>query len=216
MASLPVKPEYGPTLGSLLAPRWRRLSRPSRFALGACAVLLAALAAGAVLTLLDAGYAHSAPVRFSFLYRGLYRTTPEHGGYVRVVHRAPDGTLEHSFEVAPLTLPAYRGEPQVALALYAGEYAKAVAARRPGFRLRGEGRTKLGTSSAYQVLYTATVEGREMYGRDILVVPERPGSDRGVAISMLSLAGLQKQVEGPGEVASKGLLQRPFRTFTLE
>ena len=84
MASVPLKPQYGPTLGRLLEPRWRSAAPIVRaFAIAAIVALLA-LAAGAVLTLLDASYSHGGRVPFSFSYKGLYRTAPNPGGYVKV------------------------------------------------------------------------------------------------------------------------------------
>ena len=56
----------------------------------------------------------------------------------------------------------------------------------PDFVLRGEGKTRVNTVPAYDVLYTATVEGREMYGRDVLLLPERAGAREGVEIVMLT------------------------------
>lgn len=216
MPSVPVKPEYGPTLGSLLAPRWRGLSKLSRRTIVLAAVLLAAALAGIVLSLLDAGYSHGGPVSFSFKYRGLYRTAPQAGGYVRIVRRSPTGGLEHSLEVKPLALSANDAEPQVSMALYAPVYARSLQAQDQHFVFRGEGRTKVGSAAAYEVLYTTYVEGLRMYGRDIMMLPERRGADRGVVVAMQSRAGLQKQVAGPLEVGSTGLLQRPLRSFTLE
>ena len=47
MAAVPMKPEYGPTLGRLLAPRWQRASRLTRAAVViAAGVALLAVAGG--------------------------------------------------------------------------------------------------------------------------------------------------------------------------
>ena len=73
--------------------------------------------------------------------------------------------------------------------------------------LRGEGKTKVNTMPAYAVFYTTVLEGRTMYGRDVLLLPERPGAREGVDIVMLTRptansAGRRRR----SEVASAGVL----------
>ena len=79
-----LKPEYGPTLRDLLAPRWRRASARSRgLALGAGVIVLAGIVL-AVIALRSARAGHGGAVPFSFAYKGLGKADPEAGGYVRV------------------------------------------------------------------------------------------------------------------------------------
>jgi hypothetical protein len=215
MVAIPVKPEYGPTLGRLLAPRWRAASPLLRGAVLAAGVALFALAVGAVLTLLSASYTHPGRPAFSFNYRNLRRTAPEPGGFVRVVQRGAGGALLYSFAVGPLTLQPYSGEPSGAVPVYAARYIEGLRRRDAGFVLMGEGKTKVNTVPAYDVLYTALVEGRLMYGRDVLLVPERPAAREGVAIVMLTAPGATHQVQGPLEVGTVGVLQKPLRSFAL-
>jgi hypothetical protein len=210
-----MKPEHGPTLGRLLAPRWHAASPLTRRLVWAGGAVLLVAVVALVLALLNVTYSHGGRVPFSFSYRGLYRVAPEPGGYVRIQKRAAGGRLEYSFAVGPLTLPRYSGEPSGELPIYAAAYIQALRRRSAGFVLRGEGKTKVNTRPAYDVLYTATVEGREMYGRDILLVPERAGAREGVAIVMLTAPGASRQVEGPIEVATTGVLLRPLRSFSL-
>jgi hypothetical protein len=216
MAAVPIKPQYGPTLGRLLSPRWRAASRRVRVAvIGAC-VGVVALVVGAVLTLENATYSHGGSVPFSFSYRGLYRVRPDPGGYVKVQRRHADGSLEDSFAVEPLTLPPYAGSLSGELPLYAAGYIRALAARYGEFVLRGEGKTRLlKTVPAYNVLYTARVEGHTMWGRDVLLLPERPGVRRGVAIVMLTSPTANAQITSPLEVANAGVLSRPLKTFSF-
>ena len=215
MAAVPMKPEYGPTLGQLLAPRWRSASRLLRVTLAGAAVVVLALLIGLALTLMNPVYSHGGPVPFSFSYRGLYRTTPDPGGYVKVDKRSSEGELQYSFAVDPLTLPPYGGELSAALPLYAATHVAALRRRYAGFQLRGEGKTRANSVSGYNVLYTALVEGRTMYGRDVLLLPEKAGTRMGVVIAMLTARGLSKQIEGPMEVASTGVLMTPLRSFTF-
>ena len=123
--------------------------------------------------------------------------------------------LRYSFAVEPLRLPPYHGEVSGELPLYSDQLREH--AQTPLQRLRpaGRGRTFVNKTLAYDVLYTAIVEGREMYGRDVLLLPERPGAREGVAIVMLTAPGASRQVEGPIEVATAGVLLRPLKSFRL-
>src|SRR6185312_6502217 len=120
---------YGPTLGELLAPRWQRASRALRAVVVLAGVLLAVAILGAVLTLEHPRLESSGgtPVSFSFSYPGLYRA-PSARGELALVRRTKGGRLEDSFAVAPLELARYRGEPSAALALYASDAIRRLAA----------------------------------------------------------------------------------------
>ena len=211
-----MRPEYGPSLPRLLAPRWSRASRLTRAAVvGAIALLLAAaLAAG--LTLENAHYAHGGSVRFSFEYRDLYRVRPEAGGYVRVQSDYANGALKYSYAVAPLSVPAYTGAVQGEMPLYAGRFIAGLARRYRGFVLRGEGKTKVNnTLIGYQVAFTADVRGAEMYGRDVLFTRPVAHPRAGVVVSMLAAPAANASVHSPLEVAESGVLLRPLKTLTL-
>jgi len=216
MAALAVKPEYGPSLARLLAPRWRAASRRTRLLAVLASVAAFVLAVALVLVLLNARYSHAGRVPFSFSYRGLYRVAPEPGGYVRLHRRWHGGALEYSFAVDPLKLPRYSGTAAAAVAVYASAYVRALERTDADFRLRGEGKTLVTkTLAGYQVAYTARVEGREMYGRNILLLPGVPGAREGVTIVMLMAPGANSQVEGPIEVGTTGALLRPLKTFAI-
>jgi hypothetical protein len=215
MAAVPMKPEYGPTLGRLLSPRWRAASPLARGVVVAAAVGLLALLVGVALTLENAGFSHGGKLPFSFAYRSLYRVAPDPGGYVKVQRRRADGTLEDSYAVEPLLLPPYSGELSGELPVYAAGHIRSLEQRDTGFVLRGEGKTRVNAVPAYQVLYTAVVEGRTMYGRDVLLLPELHGAREGVEIVMLTSPTANSQVDSPLEVASTGVLLRPLKTFTF-
>jgi hypothetical protein len=214
MPTVPLKPQYGPTLGRLLAPRWHAAGSVVRGAVIAAGIGLVALAIGAFLTLEPAKISYGGAVPFHFNYRGLYRTAPAPGEYVRVRRRA-DGRLEDSFAVSPLRLPPYAGGLSGELPLYASGYIDALSGKYRDFVLRGEGKTRVNTVPAYNVFYTATVQGREMYGRDVLLLPEQAGVRDGVAIEMLTSPTANSQVTSPIEVAGAGVLERPLKTFTF-
>ena len=210
-----MKREYGPTLGALLAPRWRAASALTRRTLTVAGIaLLVAIVAG-VLTLLNATYSHGGAVPFYFSYRGLHRVAPDPGGYVKVERRHADGTVRDSFAVLPLLLPRYSGGLSGELPLYAAGYIRALGQRYPGFELRGEGKTKVNNMPAYHVFYRALVEGRHVYGRDVLIVPERQGARDGVDIVMLTPFPRASKLTSPMEVANKGILATPLKSFSL-
>lgn len=217
MSALPLQSRYGPTLGELLAPRWHRTARAVRALVVLAGVLLVAAVAGAVLTLEHPSVSRGTPVSFGFSYPGLYRARPA-AGELALVRRTEGGRLEDSFAVAPLQLARYRGEPSAALALYATDYIRRLAAMYPGFELRGEGWTQLNSISVYAVyniFYRVRVGGGEMYGRDVLLLPERAGARRGVVISMLNAVGSDKQIDSPLLVGAKGVLAGPLGSFAL-
>ncbi len=215
MPAVPIKPEFGPTLGTLLAPRWHAASALARRLTIAAVVAFAAGVLALVLTLLNVSYSHGGRVPFSFSYRGLSRVAPEPGGYIRIEKRSPHGRLLYSFAIDPLTVPAYTGEAAAAMPIFASAYVRELRARYPGLVYRGEGRTTVNSVLAYDVLYERTVEGRRMYGRDVLLLPHRAGAREGIDIVMLTARGANKQIAGPYEVASTGVLLHPLRSVSL-
>src|ERR1039458_5215437 len=153
MGAVPIKPEYGPTLGRLLSPRWRAASSLTRgFVLG-CLLALLVLVVAAFLTLENAKFSHGGKVPFSFSYRSLYRVPPDPGGYVKIQRHGSDGGLEDSFAVEPLVLPPYSGGLSGELPLYAAGYIRELSSRYTDFVLRGEGKTRVNTVPAYNVFF---------------------------------------------------------------
>jgi hypothetical protein len=215
MVAVQMKPEYGPTLGRLLAPRWQAASRLVRAVTICSGIALVALLAAAGLTLENAGFSHGGPVPFSFEYRDLYRVASDPGGFVKVQRHRPDGALEDSYAVDPLWLPPYSGELSGYLPVYAASYIRGLSRRYRDFVLTGEGKTRVDSIYGYDVFYTAVVDGREMFGRDVLLLPERSGVREGVDIVMLTSPTASSQVTAPSEVASAGVLERPLKSFAF-
>lgn len=211
MASVPLKSQYGPTLGTLLAPRWHA-ARPAWRALAVAAgVAVLAIVGYVALNLLDASYSHGAPVPFSFKYKGLYRTAPDPGGYVKVT-RESDGRLQDSYAVAPLRLGAYKGNVSGALPVAAAAYVQGLAHRFAHFRFEGEGKTRISsTLGGYEVLYSASVRGRPMHGRDVMLLPQAQGVHEGVVVEMLTA----EPVTVSQPVASSGVLEVPLKSFSF-
>ncbi len=216
MAAAAMKPEYGPTLGRLLAPRWRAASRLARTATIVAGVVVLAALVAAALTLENATFSHGGRVPFSFSYRDLYRVAPDPGGYVKIQSRWPDGALKYSYAVDPLLLPAYSGELTAEMPLYATGFIRAFGRRFVDFELRGEGKTKVNnTLTGYQVLFTAEVEGHAMYGRAVLLLPPRARAREGVAVVMLTSTTASAQIVSPLEVGTTGVLLKPMKTFAF-
>jgi hypothetical protein len=217
MAAVPMKSEYGPTLGRLLEPRWRAASRGARSVLIVAIVALVALVVSVALTFENSHYSHGGPVRFGFSYRSLYRTTPDPGGYVRVQAHGPGGALRYSFAVDPLQLPPYSGEVFGELPIYASEYIRQLAKSYKGFVLRGEGKSRVNVNlTGYQVLYTADLDGQEVYGRNVMLLPHGTSVRKGVVVVMLTSSTASANISSPLEVAGSGVLLRPLKTFSFD
>lgn len=211
MASVPLKPQYGPTLGTLLTPRWRAAAPAWRALAIVAGVAVFALALVFALNLLDARYSHGGPVPFSFKYKGLYRTTANPGGYVKVA-RSSGGKLEDSYAVAPMRLAAYEGNVSGELPVFAAGYTHTLARRFAGFRFEGEGKTRISsTLGGYEVLYSAFLDGRTVHGRDVMLLPERAGARQGVVVEMLT----SQPVTVSEPVASSGVLEVPLKSFSF-
>jgi hypothetical protein len=215
MPAVPIKPAYGPTLGRLLSPWWRASSSPVRALTLVLVAGALALAIGAFFTLENAHYSHGGRVPFGFSYRGLYRVAPEPGGYVRLERHDGAGRLEDSFAVGPLALSPYAGGASGELPVYAAGYLEKLRARDDRFVLRSEGKTRVNGVPAYQVVYTERADGHTMWGRNVLLLPERAGARQGVTIVMLTSPEANAQVTSPLEVASAGVLLRPLKTLAL-
>ncbi len=216
MAAAAMKPEYGPTLGRLLAPRWHAASRLARTAAIVAGVAAVVALVAVALTLENATYSHGGSVPFSFSYRDLYRVAPDPGGYVKIQSRWPDGALKYSYAVDPLLLPAYSGELTAEMPLYATGFIRAFGRRYVDFEFRGEGKTKVSnTLTGYEVLFTADVEGQTMYGRAVLLLPPRARARAGVVAVMLTASTASAQIVSPVEVGTTGVLLKPLKTFTF-
>lgn len=211
MASIPLKPQYGPTLGRLLEPRWRAVRPLTRGVAIAAGGALCLLLIVAVLSLLDASYSHGGAVPFSFRYRGLYRTAPDSGGYVKVA-RSSRGHLEDSFAVAPLRISPYAGSLTGALPLRAAGYIHSLERRFAGFRLQSEGKTRItSTLAGYDIRYSALIGGRRLSGRDVFLLPSGAHVHEGVVLEMLS----DEHTSVAKPVATQGVLEKPLKTFSL-
>ncbi|HEX2017184.1 MAG TPA: hypothetical protein VGN69_10845 [Solirubrobacteraceae bacterium] len=210
----PVKPEFGPTLPQVVAPRLAALSPGARRLVRLAALGLGALlVAGLALFPWHRHYSHTGAVDFDLHYsRSLHRVTPDPGGFVKL-EQDRRGRLVQSLAVNPVRLPAYRGLPGGELPLFAVGYIQRLAARHRDFRLISEGKTRVNTAPGYAVLYTARLGPRTLYGRDDLLVPDSPGRRDGVAIEMLATP--EANVNGTTGLGSLGPVGAVVRGFNL-
>jgi hypothetical protein len=172
-----VRPEYGPTLLELLAPRVRALGRRGRLAVGVGVVLLAT-GVVAALGLRDGDGRRTIvverPIAFNLLApAALDRVAPASGEVLRLrtVTGAPD---PQRLTVRPLRLAPYTGDVSAALALLSVRLIEEMRRTVPGFVWRGDGRARINDAPGYQIVYQATVGGRTTYGRRVLLFPD-PG-----------------------------------------
>ena len=204
-----VRPEFGPTLPELLAPRLRALPAPLRAA-------LAVLAAAVVLVVLWALLLHGGaadrqvvvrgPVAFNFIYRApLHRAPARAGETVRLA--AANG---QSMTVRPLHLPAYRGDSAGILPIWATRAADALGRRLPGFQTRTEGRTNINRFQGYEMVFQYRPAGRLVFGRRIFLLPQPTARD-GVEITVL--APHTAAVPNADAAGHNGTLKTALRSF---
>ncbi len=206
-----VRPEFGPTLPALLH---RRLGIAPRATLAAFAlVVVAAAAAIAVRVSADdtVELVHRGQPTFTMLYapQGVRPAPPRGGELVRLAARTRGVVL--SVTVRPLRLPPYRGFATGALPIYAEHHMAGLRRRLEGFDLRGEGKARVNDVPGYQIGFRAGSAPRRIYGRDLLVVPDRPGARDGVVVSMLQQntgAAL-----GPADLEAIDVAKKAFRSF---
>ena len=181
----------------------------------AAGVGLLALIVAAALTLENATFSHGGRVPFSFSYRGLYRGPRPRGvrqGAAPSLGRPAGGLLRGRAAAAAALLRRPLGRAAaVCGGLHQGAGPSATRTSSCAARAR-PGSTR---SPPTHVFYTAVLEGQTMWGRDVLLLPERPGAREGVDIVMLTSPTANSQVKLPTEVGSAGVLLRPLRTFSF-
>jgi len=203
-----VKPEYGPTLPDILEARLGGVPRRPRTI--SAAVIVAAVLIAVLLALRGgsssiSGDAHG--VSFSFSYSGLQRETAPHGDDVLLVARDA-ARLAAQIEVAPLQLPAYRGNVIGIEPLIAANYMRAFAAHTSGVLLQGAAPTVVDGTSAYNFTYTRRIAGSTYFGRTIFITPPGSHPRYGLTVSLLAQPVLSGII-GRGASALAGALYEP-------
>ncbi|MBJ7519234.1 MAG: hypothetical protein JHC84_06025 [Solirubrobacteraceae bacterium] len=212
-----VKPEYRPTLPTLLRPLrpWQRW--------GIVALLVLPLVVGAWVATGGAREAETQvvirePIAFNLAYGPRLTRVDDQSTALRLEQRRGDLFIQ-SFAVKPLTLPPYEGTPAGALPLTATEYERELERTYDDFTLVREGRTRINQNPGYEIIFRAKLEDRTLYGRHILLVPAVDEDENlvldaqreGVIIEMAAtpVSGTPN-AESTGNV---GALKKPLRTF---
>jgi hypothetical protein len=216
-AASSLRPEFGPTLGELLAPRWARLGSGARRAAIAVAVAVVVLAALGLRTALtgDHTFVHRQAPAFNLRWSDpLKRVAPQPGDYLRLESHRGDLFLQ-SFAVRRLNLPTYTGDPNGELPFYAETYIASLARSVQGFQRAcdgcGEGKARINDVSGYSINFQAKIDKRTLYGRDVLLLPDDAGARVGVVLEMRATPAAK--VAGPETVGSGGVLKLPLRSF---
>lgn len=214
MSSL-VRPEFGPTLPELAGPRWRALSRGGRVV----AVVIALLVGALLLWRATGGddrttvvVAH--PLAFNLVYDDakLERAAPPAGAALLLRTPASDPDPE-SVTVAPVRVPAYRGDIAGVLPLYAAGVIRRMRAADPSFVLRSEGRTRINRQPGYQIQYQTRIGGRTAYGRRTFLFADEPAQRDGADISVVAVRS--PSMPNVDAVGSNGPTKLPYRSFRL-
>jgi hypothetical protein len=204
-----VKPQYGPTLVQMLAPR----SLALRAGVAALAVALVAVTVAVYLATRpnETFVLERTPVTFNLAYGPQFRRVPVAGAVVALANER-GGLFLDSYVIRPLTLPPYRGAAGGMLPVYANGYIDRLRRRYPAFEFVGEGRARINNGIGYEVTFRSRREGRTLYGRHLLLVEELPdGRRHGVVVELESTPAAG--TPNADEIGDHGALKQPLRSF---
>jgi hypothetical protein len=209
MQAPPVKEQFRPSLPELL----EGVSRPVRRLvwLGFAGLLVLA-AAIAIFYPRDPWIVHTGPpVAFDLQYpRAFARLRPPPGAYARTEQRS-HGRLIKALEVDPLQLPPYSGDVNAELPIFANTYIAGLASRVSSFELISEGKARVDVFPGYAVSYTGRLDGRPIFGRDVILVPRTSGVRDGVVLAMQSVPS--NQVIVPDQIGVRDSLNPALHSF---
>ncbi len=162
-----IKPEYGPTLGQLLARR-------SLAVRVAAAALALAVVLGAALVAITSRAGETevlirSPVTFNFVHGSQWQRVERPGALVALRNIGREGRVKglflDAYAVRDLRLPAYRGAAGGMLPIYANRYVRAIRGRYSDFEQVAEGRARINNAIGYEVTFRARLGTRRLYGR---------------------------------------------------
>lgn len=213
------RPEFGPSLPELVAPRVRLpVARVRAVLLGAAALAAVLYVASGLLGVRGGGELQDqvvgGAVPFTLGHSGaLRRVAPEEGELLRLEGAA--GGPEQSYTAEPFTLPPYRGDVTAALGVLAARQAGELARELPGFRHRGDGKARINEFPAHLLVFQFRRDGATVYGKRFLLTPlAEPGAPaprRGVAVTLL--AERSPAVPNADAVGATSALKAPLRSF---
>ena len=205
-----MKPEYGPTLWQLLAPR-HRVVRVAAAVL-AVSILVAAVVIALTSRPDETQVLIRQPVTFNLVHGPQWAPAQRGGTLLALRHESPDGLFLDGYAIRELRLPPYRGAVSGTLPVYADGYLRALPRRYPGFELVGEGRARINNAIGYAVTFRARIGPRRLYGRHYLLVDEEPeGGRHGVILEIESTPAAG--TPNANEIGNHGALKTPLRSF---
>ena len=209
-----IKPDYGPTLLQLLAPR----SLAVRLAAAALALLIVLGAALIAITARpdETEVLVREPVTFNLIHGPQWDRVERPGALLALRNIGAagrvDGLFLDSYSVRDLQLPAYRGAAGGTLPIHINRYARAIRGRYTGFEPVSEGRARINNAIGYEITFRARLGARRLYGRHYLLVEEEPdGLRRGVVIELESTPAAGTPTAA--EIGNHGALKTPLRSF---
>jgi hypothetical protein len=136
---------------------------------------------------------------------GMQEIKPAAGEWAHLERKGKD-----SFVVAPLRLPAYKGDVGGVLPVVATRELDALRKRFPGLEPVEEGKGRINQAAAYSVVFRASRKPR-VYGRLVLLPQPLPGARDGV--KLLLLANPEAGAGKASDVGTRGQLKTPYRSF---
>ena len=188
-----VRPEFEPTLPTLVR---RRFGLPERATIAL--LLLAVVLLAAVVVLVRprvdgvSTLVHREDPAFNLQYASgaLHEADPRPGELARL--EGARGRQAIAITVRPLELPAYAGDvAHGLLPAYASGHIRALEAELDDFQLTAEHRTRINDAPGYEVRFRTGVPESFTFGTDTLLVPDEEESDGALLLSM------RREVDGP-------------------
>ena len=205
-----LRPEFGPSLPQLLRAR---LGIPTKVTAAVAAVIVL----GAVVFVLgrrgsEEHLIHRTPAPvFNLRYaKVLHRSPARPGVLLELVGKRGEVFLQ-SMTVRPLHLPRYRGAVSGQLPILAVQHAGAIRRAYPGFTVLDEGKARINDAPGYQIGFRAKRDGRTIFGKEILLLPDEPAARDGATITLLQTHAAG--AHAVDDVGTVGALKKPFRSF---
>lgn len=153
------------------------------------------------------------PITFNFAY-GPKLHSVERPGTLVALRRPRAGRFLESFVIKDLRLPPYAGAVGGILPLYSVDYMHALRERYPGASLVNEGRTRINNGVGYQMTFRGKRDGRTLYIRHFLLVPEIPDGQRhGVVIELEATYAKRGGTPSAELTGAQGPLRPALRSF---
>jgi hypothetical protein len=189
------------------------MRRPYRIATVAVLALVAVIALALLLRTSEqpgTRVVHRGPIAFNLRYTGPLKQVAAGPGELLRLESRQGGKLQASFVVEPLKLPAYSGDVGGTFPVVMSREQDALRARFPGLEPVEEGKARVNQVPAYSATFRASRKPR-LYGREVLLAAPQPGSRDGFKITMLATP--EGGADKAGDVAARGVLKTPYRTF---